>query len=351
MRRHCRWRASALALPRREFLTLELGDLLAYSESGSPLPSSNDSDASDEISSDSYNDHPIVKPENSMNRMRTLLLFAFVITLGVSASVPAQQTEQRKPRSPRLTTDDVLRAAKPVTETSAPVVVDANKAGTDVKSSASASGDAKPADAQAAGGKTSTEELAWRERIAKARQRSESLERAAEEAEIRTTQLRNQLSQQGQSASDRNAIAAAMDSAGKQVTDLRNQARAAKADLGKLVEEGAEKGFREAPAAKATTADGKPNEAYFRQRYDKLMQTMRDTERRIQLYENRVRSLNEMITNPNRDRFSGAQLEQDRNDAQDSLNAARTTYRKVQEDLYDLQEEARRAGISPGVFR
>lgn len=287
-----------------------------------------------------------------MKSLNRFLFFPVAIALFLSLSTTlARQTEQRKTRVPRLTTDDVRRPVSQPTATQ-PVNIEANKAGTEVKSSASSSSGAKKdSDAKPIAEKTGAEEMAWRERIAQARQRSETLERAAEEAEIRTTELRNQLNQSGQSANERNALAAAMDRTGKQVTELRTQLREAKAELGNLVEEGAEKGYKEATAAKSTTTDGKPNESYYRQRYDKLMQSMRDAERRIQLNENRVRSLNEMLSNPNRDRFSGAQLEQDRNDAQDTLNAARVAYKKAQADLQSLQEEARRAGVSPGVFR
>ena len=78
---------------------------------------------------------------------------------------------------------------------------------------------------------------------------------------------------------------------------------------------------------------------------------MSDAERRVQLYENRLRNLNETLTNPNRDRFSGGQLEQDRAEVQSKLEEARAAYVKAQTDLQKLMDEAKRAGVEPGVFR
>ena len=276
-------------------------------------------------------------------------LLASILLSGLSAA-KAQQTEPSRPRSPRLTTEDVLRPSR-TTETR-PVTVEANGAAEGAKASAATAGRGKKETESAPpGAATGADELAWRERLATARARAETLERNAEEAELRTTELRNQLSRQGQSANERNATAADLDRMGKQVGELRTQTREAKADLARLVEVGASKGYKEASPQTSADADGKPNASYYRQRYDKLAQAANDAQRRIQLYENRVRSLNEMITNPNRDRFSGAQLEQDRLDAQDALTAARTAYRKAQEDMAALLEEARRAGVPPGVFR
>lgn len=288
-----------------------------------------------------------------MRRFSSFLAFAFVFALLCALSSKAQQTEVRK-KTPRLTTDDVI-TTRTSTTTETPVVStegSAKKAGEAVKSGSVKPDEAKSdVTAKAPTGKTSTDEAAWREQVASARTRAESLERAAEEAELLTTQLRNDLGSSGQDTRQRNATAAELDTAGKQLTESKTQARAANAELKKLLEEGSSKGFTESPGPQATAADGKPNVAYYRTRYEKLLQTMRDTERRVQLYDNRVRSLNESLVNTNRDRFTSSQLEQDRNEAQDKANEARAGLSKAQTDLENLMNEARAAGIPPGLFR
>jgi hypothetical protein len=288
-----------------------------------------------------------------MKRFSSFSAFAFVLTLLCAPLANAQQTEVRK-KTPRLTTDDVIttRTSKttetPLTTTEEP----AKKAGEAVKSDSVTSEEGKPAVAtKASTDKTSAEETVWREQVASARERAEALERTAEEAELRITQLRNELGISGKDTRQRNATAAELDSAGKQLTELKTQARAASAEVKRLLDEGNAKGFREAQGLKATAADGKPNVAYYKARYEKLMQTMRDTDRRVLLYENRIRTLNETLVNTNRDRFTSSQLEQDRNEAQEKANEARAALSKAQTDLENLINEARVAGIPPGLFR
>jgi chromosome segregation ATPase len=282
-----------------------------------------------------------------MKRFCSLFAFAIVVSMGASFA-SAQQTEGRR-RTPRLTTDDVVtnKAAK-TTEASETMTEESSKKAGDAVKAANPKSDG---DAKAGAEKNSAEEKAWREQVARARERAESVERSAEEAELRVTALRNSLGVSGQDAKTRNSIAAEMDQAGKQVTELKNQTHAAKAALQKLLNEGQEKGFTEASGPKATTSEGKANTDYYKARYAKLTQAVQDAERRIQLYENRVRSLNEMITNPNRDRFSGTQLQQDRDEAQQKADEAHTALEKAQSDLQKLMGEARAAGIAPGVFR
>jgi hypothetical protein len=287
-----------------------------------------------------------------MKRLSSFLAFTFILMLSGAAISNAQQTEVRK-RTPRLTTDDVVTPRTNQT-TETPVVTveeSSKKAGEAVKSGSAKSGDTKSdATAKGAVDKTVPGEQAWREQVAKTRERAESLERAAEEAELRTTALRNELATSGD-VRQRNSTAAELETAGQQLTEAKTQARTANADLKKLLDEGSSKGFAEAQGPKATAADGKPNAAYYKTRYEKLMQAMRDAERRVQLYDNRVRSLNESLVNTNRDRFSSAQLEEDRNEAQNKADEARTALSKAQTDIENLINEARAAGVPPGLFR
>lgn len=288
-----------------------------------------------------------------MNLTNRLSIFFLLFSLFVCALTATAQEQTERRRTPRLTTDDVTgsRVGR-TTETPLPEG-GANKVNDAAKTTASKSPAApKPASgANQKDAKDNPEELTWQKNVSAARRRADDLQRAAEETELRVTQLRNQLNTSGQGAKDRNAVAQAMEQTGNEVTRLRGEAREADKALKALLEEGSEKGFREDAGPKATTKDGKANNSYYRQRYDSLNQAMADAQRRLQLYENRLRNLNELLTNPNRDRFSGAQLEQDRAEAQSKLEEARAAYEKSQLDLQKLMDEANRAGVEPGVFR
>jgi hypothetical protein len=285
-----------------------------------------------------------------INRLSIFLLLFSFFSFAFIAN--AQEQTERK-RTPRLTTDDVTSSRVSRTTETPAAEAGANKVNDAAKTTASKSATAtKNSDAASQKDtKDSAEELAWRNNVSQARHRADDLQRSAEEMELRTTQLRNDLNTPGQGAKDRNAIAQEMEQAGKEVTRLRNEAREADRALKALLEVGGEKGFKEEAGPKPTTKDGKTNNSYYRQRYEALNKTMSDAERRVQLYENRLRNLNETLTNPNRDRFSGGQLEQDRAEVQSKLEEARAAYVKAQTDLQKLMDEAKRAGVEPGVFR
>ena len=138
----------------------------------------------------------------------------------------------------------------------------------------------------------SEEESSWRARVAQARSRAKDLERATEEGEIRITALRNELGTSGQSARYRNETAAELGQAGQRLSELRTQARAAADDAAQLVEYGRQKGFTEAEGPKATSEGGQPNEEYYRAQFAKLTEAYESAQRRVQLYNDRVRDLN-----------------------------------------------------------
>jgi hypothetical protein len=119
------------------------------------------------------------------------------------------------------------------------------------------------------------------------------------------------------------------------------------------VEYGREKGFKEAEGPKAVGDDGKPNEQFYRSRFASLNEALQTAERRAQLYENRVRDLNQRISNNSGtgDNFYIAQIQQERTEMQQKLEEARAARAKAQSDLVALLEEARRNGVPPGVFR
>ncbi|HST21808.1 MAG TPA: hypothetical protein VLR90_11855, partial [Blastocatellia bacterium] len=141
----------------------------------------------------------------------------------------------------------------------------------------------------------------------------------------------------------------------QKLSDLRNQARAAKDDLNQLLEYGKENRFGESEGPKATSTDGKPNEDYYRARFAKLNEEAQSADRRIQLYDNRVRDLQQHILlnggKKGGDNFYTAQLQQDKEEAQQSLDEARAARSQAFSKLEQLMEEARHAGVPPGVFR
>lgn len=284
------------------------------------------------------------------------LTCALALTLVWLTTSAAQQPAVGRQKSPRLTTDDVVRPrleqASAESKDAALKSEEAGKAGA-VEPKASQPG--------ANESKASPEESSWREQVGKARARAKELERAAEEAELRITALRNELGASGQSARYRNDTAAQLDQAGQQLSELRVQARTAASDLAQLVDYGKQKGFTESEEVKPAE-DGKPNELYYRTQFAKLTESLESAQRRIQLYDNRVRDLNQQLSTNSGgkdksgrktggDSFFAVQLQKDREEAQQKLDEARAALAKAQADLDALREEARRAGVPPGLFR
>jgi hypothetical protein len=269
----------------------------------------------------------------------------------------AQESKPAKPKPPRLTTDDVM--PPPASQPSPESKDAAPKSDETAKAEVA---EVKPGQPKVTEVKVSAEESAWRERVGTARNKAKELERAAEEAELRITQLRNELGTSGQTPRYRNETMAELGQAGQRLTDLRAQARAAAEDAAQLLEYGRQKGFSEAEAPKPASEEGKPNEEYYRAQFAKLTEALESAQRRVQLYDNRVRDLNQQITSNSSgrdsngrgtggDSFFAAQLYKDRDDAQQKLNEARTAQTQAQNDIYALREEARRAGVPPGLFR
>ncbi|HUK89842.1 MAG TPA: hypothetical protein VLZ81_05535 [Blastocatellia bacterium] len=198
----------------------------------------------------------------------------------------------------------------------------------------------------------SADENAWRENVKAARERAESTQRVAEEAELRVTDLRNQLGAPGQDPKDRNAVLAQMEETSNSIKQLRAEAREAKAALDKLLEEGREKNYSEASES-PENAQGKPNDQYYRDRFAKLNQQIQDSQRRVQLYNDQIRDINERITQNSRtgDNYYIGKLQEDLEDARHNLQDAQDAGEKARQDLDTLLEEARQAGVPPGVFR
>ena len=266
-----------------------------------------------------------------------LMLIALVATMAA-----AQQPAVGRKKIPSLNTDDVVRPTTEQPTESKPVA-------------------AKPEEIESASptksaeAKTSAEEASWRDGVNKARDRAKELERTTEQTELRVTALRNDLGVSGQSARYRNDVAAEIQQTGQRLTDLREQSRRAAEDLTQLLDYGKEKGLREAEGPKATSDEGKPNEEFYRAQLSKLNEAIDSAQRHTQLYQNRLNDVSQRILmnggKKGGDNFYMMQLQKDRDEAQSKLDESQAALAKAHSDLDALKEEARRAGITPDLFR
>jgi hypothetical protein len=266
----------------------------------------------------------------------------FIISAAVLISVPVlgicnQQNAQTKTPVPSMTSDDVLgyRPVRPVEAPSA----GQPKTGDEAKA--------------AEGEKPSAAEVSWREAIKAARKQADSTQRRAEETELRITDLRNQLGAPGQGAGDRNQTMSDLGTVGDTLKQQKAEAREAADALNKLLEEGRQKGYKEEQGPPSVSKNGEANEDYYRSKFAELTKSLEDAQRRIQLYQNKVNELNQSITGNARsgDNFFIGQLQEQRDEAQHSLEQAIEASQKAQSDIAALKEEARTSGVPPGVFR
>jgi hypothetical protein len=272
-----------------------------------------------------------------MKAMRLVAPAILVLVLPVCGF--AQQAQPPAPkRVPSLTTEDVARVS--------PESVD---------EPGDAAKPAGPAKAGAGSPAASPEEAAWREQVEHARQSADAAERTAEETELHGTDLRNQLSASGLGPQERNNVIAEMDEVGKQLPDLRADAKRAKDELNRILDEGREKGFKEGGGPAATTEGGEPNDKFYKEKFAKLNDALQKAQRQVELYQDRLSDINAKIMGDGGakrgDNFTIGGLQQERQAAQDSLDEAKAAIDKAQQDLDALKEEARQAGVPPGVFR
>lgn len=257
----------------------------------------------------------------------------------------AQQRQPASRKTPSMTTEDMVKPAGQ------------SASATEGEAGAAKTGDAEVPNSppQTSGGTASAEELLWREQVANARARVKAAERAAEEAELRITALRNQLSVSGQTPQSRNETAAELNEAGLRLTELRAAAKSAADELARLLESGRLSKFSEAQEPGPTLENGNANQDYYKSRYAALNEALEQAERQVQLYDNRVRDVSQRILQTGGknggDNFYLAHLQEERQQAQQQLNEARAASEKARSDLEALKEEARRAGVPPGVFR
>ena len=266
----------------------------------------------------------------------------FITSAAVLMTLPvlglcSQQNPQPKSPVPSMTSDDVI-VSRPSRPAEAPPPGEP-KSGEKSQ--------AKENDKPSAG------EVSWRESIKAARKESESAQRRAEEAELRITDLRNQLGAPGQGAGDRNQTMSDLSTIGDTLKQQKAEAREAADALNKLLDEGRQKGYKEEEGPSSVSKSGEPNEDYYRSKFAELAKSLEDAERRVQLYQNKVNELNQSITGNSRsgDNFFIGQLQEQRDEAQHSLEQALEASQKAQADIAALKEQARTSGLPPGVFR
>ena len=267
-----------------------------------------------------------------------------VVVLLLPCVAVAQQRPAASKKTPSLTTEDTIKVSQPRSPTESDTVAGKTNDADNLSSPP------KPGDAT-----VSAEEQSWREQVVNARARAKAAERAAEEGELRITALRNQLSVSGQTPQSRNQTAAELNDAGHRLIELRAAAKAAADELAGLLESGRLKKFSENQGPEPILENGSANHDYYKSRHAALNEALEEAERRVQLYDNRVRDVSQRILQTGGknggDNFYLAHLQEERQEAQKQLDEARATSAKARTDLEKLLEEARRAGVPPGVFR
>jgi hypothetical protein len=275
-----------------------------------------------------------------MKRFITLLGAGAASLALVAGLALGQEPPKGKKKVPTLTTEDVVRS-RGSSEASRPPAEAAEEA----KPVADAAPPVKPV--------SGAEQAAWRARVKRSREVFEALDRQAEETEIKVTELRNRLGYSGQTPQERDQTSNEMEATGKQVLELRARARQARDEYEAILEAGHAKGFTEEEGPAAVGKDGKPNAGYYKTRFLELQRKVEDSQRGMRLYENRVRDYNQrmMVNAKSGDNYYLLQVQQERDQAQSKLDQARADAEKAELDLENLLEEARRAGLPPGIFR
>lgn len=279
----------------------------------------------------------------SQSATRYVALSTAVVLLSCLAN--AQQPATARKKAPSLTSETMLR----------PAAQAASEAQSEAPPGNADDGGPRNPTQQTDDDKVTAGEQAWRQQVANARDRVRAAERAAEEGELRITALRNQLATSGQTPQARNELAAEMNQAGQQLTVLKASAKAAAEELAQLIEVGRLNKYSEARGPDAKLENGSANQDFYKSRYAVLTEELQVAERRVQLYDNRVRDVSQRILQTGGkdggDNFYLAHLQQERQEAQQQLNEARAASVKALSELEALKEEARRAGVPPGVFR
>jgi len=271
-----------------------------------------------------------------------------------------KQPQDNKPPKRRVvtySTEDIIPASGRVSGSSEPK----SEAATE---SEEASGKKSTGEADATGkagsqpDNASPEERAWREALVGARKRVKELERETEEIELAIADLQNELTNVNQTANSGLETVKRLELASRQLNEMREELRTAREQLSKLEEQGRDSDFKEAPGPSSKDKQGNPNADYYKQKYNSLVEELETAERRVRLYENRARELNRQIQTSvggpqgtGLDNFTLARMQREFEEAIRELERAITSVNSIRSRMERLQEDARQAGLPPGIFR
>ena len=280
--------------------------------------------------------------------MKTLLCGLFISCLALPAIAQAQH--------PTLTTEDVIkwRLAHPelaenyiprnATEAAPP-----RKSSTDEQFLA--------------------DEKHWNHRLTEARARVKEFERRAAQTEIEATQARNVFMHAD--ASSLNANNARIAELRALAAGYQAEARTAQEAVNRLLDEGKQAGYQ-LNYISPRTKTGEPNLEYYRTRFLALQSELQAARARAEVFQLRTNRLNTSINStlnwqpglnyhdrgilfyPNTgasDVYYRNRLRNELGGLSGDLNATLTRISVLTQLIEELQEEGRRAGVPPGVFR
>ena len=313
--------------------------------------------------------------------LKRICVSSVVFALFLVATVCAQQDSKPQKKRPSLETEDIIPAqvkppapeAKPA-ETKPESKEDAkpdpkadgkpSKDGDKPEAKGDGKGDEKAAGEpgqdgeKVEGPKEDPAEIEWRSRVAAARERVRQLRQATQETELQLTAIRNTRYADNMTPDRLNAVAASLDRNGQQLSSLHRELNVASQELENVVEEGRLKKFHEA-MKKPTTEKGEPNEDYYKARFVELVDQVNDAERRVKLLDYRIAELQGQLRGNGGvagkkgggDNFAAMRIQRDIEQAMIDMDMARTDLNRSRQALESLVEEARRAGLPPGIFR
>ena len=209
----------------------------------------------------------------------------------------------------------------------------------------------------------------WNTRLTEARRRVQDFERRANQTELEASQSRNVVFHNDANALNANNVRVA------QLQELarayRNETRLAQEAVNRLLDEGREYGFQ-LTYISPRLKNGEPNLEYYRSRFLELQTELQDERARVealQLRTNRVQTIINTNLNagfyypstrrgfifyPNNGAADGFHLNRLRNElggVGGDLYTSQTRLAILTAQLEELQEEGRRAGVPPGIFR
>lgn len=207
----------------------------------------------------------------------------------------------------------------------------------------------------------------WNARLNEARAKVRDFERLADQTTLAAAQARNVIFHNDPNALNANNARVADLQA--QARAYRAEARGAQAAVNQLLDEGKQYGYQ-LYTLSPTLPNGEPNLEYYRARFLTLQRDLQDTQARadvLRLRANRTQTTVNTTWNsvqypgrrgiqfyPNNgaaDVFYLNRLRDQWGGINDDLQATQALVVALTEQLEALQEEGRRAGVPPGIFR